>query len=111
MTNLTGGGGAQSPRAEARVTVQAQLFYFAMLVIALLTLVTSIILDRSASASACGASSRQDAALRLGIKHRATRRGVCAFERLCRLAGAVYASWVTTSIRGSIRLLISVKPS
>ena len=54
---LTGGGMGLNCRAENRVATQTQLFYYAMLALAV-SLCAAFLLDRSRSASACDASSR-----------------------------------------------------
>jgi branched-chain amino acid transport system permease protein len=114
MTSVTGGGmGLNLPVLKLNVTVQAQLFYFAMLVIALLALLTSIILDRSRIGFGLRCiEQNEDAALRLGIN--TSRYKTAAFSLssvYAGLAGAVYASWVSyIDPAEAFDVLISVKP-
>jgi branched-chain amino acid transport system permease protein len=114
MTKITGGGmGLNLPVLKIDVTTQAQLFYCAMLAIALLALVTSVILDRSRLGFGLRCiEQNEDAALRLGI-HTA-RYKTAAFSLSAAypaLAGAVYASWVSYIDPGeAFDVLFSVKP-
>jgi len=114
MTNLTGGGmGLNLPVLKFDVTTQAQLFYCAMLAVALLALATSVILDRSRVGFGLRCiEQNEDAALRLGIH--TSRYKTVAFSLSAvypALAGAVYASWVSyIDPAEAFDVLFSVKP-
>jgi branched-chain amino acid transport system permease protein len=114
MTKLTGGGmGLNLPVLKLDVTLQAQLFYGAMLAIALLALLTSVILDRSRLGFGLRCiEQNEDAALRLGIH--TSRYKTIAFSLSSvypALAGAVYASWVSyIDPAEAFDVLFSVKP-
>ena len=114
MTNLTGGGmGLNLPVLKVDVTSQAQLFYGAMLAIALLALATSVILDRSRVGFGLRCiEQNEDAALRLGIH--TSRYKTIAFSLSSvypALVGAIYASWVSyIDPAEAFDVLFSVKP-
>ena len=114
MTNLTGGGmGLNLPVLKIDVTTQAQLFYYAMLAVALLALATSVILDRSRVGFGLRCiEQNEDAALRLGIHTSRYKTVAFALSAVYpALAGAVYASWVSyIDPAEAFDVLFSVKP-
>ena len=113
-TNLTGGGmGLNLPVLKLDVTTQAQLFYAAMLVIAVAALLTAWWLDRSRLGFGLRCiQQNEDAAIRMGLN--TTRYKTAAFALssvYVGLVGAVYASWVSyIDPAEAFDVLISVKP-
>jgi branched-chain amino acid transport system permease protein len=113
-TNLTGGGmGLNLPVLKLDVTTQAQLFYAAMLVIAVAALATTWLLGRSRLGFGLRCiQQNEDAAIRMGLN--TTRYKTAAFALssvYVGLVGAIYASWVSyIDPAEAFDVLISVKP-
>jgi branched-chain amino acid transport system permease protein len=113
-TDLTGGGmGLNLPVLSADVTTQAQLFYYAMLVVAATALSTTALVahHRLGFGLRC-IQQNEDAAIVLGINTR--RYKVAAFTLSAvfpGLCGAIYASWVNYIDPTDVYdVLLSVKP-
>jgi branched-chain amino acid transport system permease protein len=113
-TNLTGGGmGLNLPVLKLDVTTQAQLFYAAMLVVAMAALATTWLLTRSRLGFGLRCiQQNEDAAIRMGLN--TTRYKTAAFALssvYVGLVGAIYASWVSyIDPAEAFDVLISVKP-
>jgi len=114
MTSLTGGGmGLNLAAQKMGVTEQAQFFYFSMLTVAGLALVTTVLLDRSRLGFGLRCiEQNEDAAVRIGIN--TDRFKTAAFmlsSTFVGMAGAVYVSWTGYIDPGeAFEVLISVKP-
>jgi branched-chain amino acid transport system permease protein len=113
-TNLTGGGmGLNLPILKLGVDVQAKLFYYCMLGIALLTIFTAAYVMRRPLGFGLGCiKQNEDAANIIGIN--ATIYKTIAFSLSAVFvggAGAFYASWVNYIEPGDVfEILFSVKP-
>ena len=113
-TDLTGGGmGLNLPVLSADVTTQAQLFYYAMLVVAATALATTALVARHRLGFGLRCiQQNEDAAIVLGINTR--RYKVAAFTLSAvfpSLCGAIYASWVNYIDPTDVYdVLLSVKP-
>jgi branched-chain amino acid transport system permease protein len=97
-TNLTGGGmGVNLPPLGFSFMSSSQLFYYAMLALALLTLATTVAVSRSKLGVAFRCIRQNEAAaVMIGID--ATRAKIIAFALSAAFpgaAGALYASWVS----------------
>jgi branched-chain amino acid transport system permease protein len=114
MTAVTGGGmGLNLPVLKIDVTAQAQLFYAAMLVVAVLAIVTSAFLDRSRIGFGLRCiEQNEDVALRLGVHCARYKTVAFALSSVYpALAGAVYASWVSyIDPAEAFDVLFSIKP-
>lgn len=113
-TGLTGGGmGLNLPILRIGVTRQAQLFYAAMLVLALLTLAVSLVVSRGRLGFGLRTIQQNEtAAAMLGLD--TTRYKTAAFTLSALFVGAaggVYASWVNYIEPADVYdVLLSVKP-
>jgi len=113
-TNLTGGGmGLNLPVLKLGVDVQAKLFYYCMLAIALLTIFTAAYVMRRPLGFGLGCiKQNEDAANIIGIN--TTIFKTIAFTLSAVFvggAGAFYASWVNYIEPGDVfDILFSVKP-
>lgn len=114
MTGVTGGGmGLNLPVLKIGVTAQAQLFYAAMLVVAVLAVATSAFLDNSRIGFGLRCiEQNEDAALRLGVHTARYKTIAFALSSVYpALAGTVYASWVSyIDPAEAFDVLFSVKP-
>lgn len=96
-TDLTGGGmGVNLPPMRTGLVSEAQVFYYAMLVLALLTFGTTVLVARSRLGVAFRCiRQNEEAANMIGIN--VTRSKIIAFALSAAFpgaAGAIYASWV-----------------
>jgi branched-chain amino acid transport system permease protein len=113
-TGLTGGGmGLNLPILRIGVTRQAQLFYAAMLVLALLTLAATVLVSRGRLGFGLRTIQQNEAAAAmLGLD--TTRYKTAAFTLSALFVGAaggVYASWVNYIEPADVYdVLLSVKP-
>ena len=114
MTDLTGGGmGLNLAAPKLGVNQQAQLFYFAMFVIAVAALAATVMLDRSRLGFGLRCiEQNEDAAIRIGIGTARLKTAAFALSSVfVGMAGAVYASWTAYIDPGeAFEVLISVKP-
>ena len=114
MTGVTGGGmGLNVPVMKIDVTTQARLFYAAMLVVAVLAIVTSAFLDRSRIGFGLRCiEQNEDVALRLGVHTARYKTIAFALSSVYPAsAGAVYASWVSyIDPAEAFDVLFSIKP-
>ena len=97
-TDLTGGGmGINLPRMRPQFGTETQIFYYSMLALALVTLVTTVLVSRSRLGVAFRCiRQNEEAASMIGID--ATRAKIIAFALSAGFpgaAGALYASWVS----------------
>lgn len=97
-TAVTGGGmGVNLPPLGFKTITDSQLFYYAMLALALVTLATTIAVSRSKLGVAFRCiRQNEEAAIMIGID--ATRAKIVAFALSAAFpgaAGALYASWVS----------------
>jgi branched-chain amino acid transport system permease protein len=113
-TGLTGGGmGLNLPILRMAVDAQAKLFYFSMLAIALLTLLTAFFVSKHPLGFGLRCiKQNEDAANMIGINttiYKTTAFILSAAFVGC--AGAFYASWVNYIEPGDVfDILLSVKP-
>jgi branched-chain amino acid transport system permease protein len=114
MTGVTGGGmGLNVPVMKIDVTAQARLFYAAMLVVAVLAILTSAFLDRSRIGFGLRCiEQNEDVALRLGVHTARYKTIAFALSSVYpAIAGAVYASWVSyIDPAEAFDVLFSIKP-
>ena len=114
LTDLTGGGmGLNLAAPKLGVNEQARLFYFAMLVIAVATLATTVLLDRSRLGFGLRCiEQNEDAAIRIGIRTARFKTAAFALSSVfVGVVGAIYASWIGYIDPGeAFEVLISVKP-
>jgi len=114
MTGVTGGGmGLNVPVMKIDVTTQARLFYAAMLVVAVLAIVTSAFLDRSRIGFGLRCiEENEDVAMRLGVHTARYKTIAFALSSVYPAsAGAVYASWVSyIDPAEAFDVLFSIKP-
>ncbi len=112
--NLTGGGmGLNIPILRLSSTGQAQLFFFAMLVLAVLATAAAILVRRSTFGFGLRCiQQNEDAASILGVNAYAYKTAAFALSALfAAWSGAVYASWVNYIEPPDVfDILIAVKP-
>jgi branched-chain amino acid transport system permease protein len=112
--DVTGGGmGVNLPMLRLSVSGQAMLFYYAMLALAVLTMVTAIIVHTSKLGFGLRCiQQNEDAAVILGVNAYAYKTvGFALSAVFVGIAGAIYASWVNYIEPPDVfDVLLSVKP-
>jgi branched-chain amino acid transport system permease protein len=113
-TDLTGGGmGLNLPVLPVEVTTQAQLFYYAMLIVAATALSTTALVARHRLGFGLRCiQQNEDAAIVLGVNTRRYKVAALTLSALFPgLCGAIYASWVNYIDPTDVYdVLLSVKP-
>jgi branched-chain amino acid transport system permease protein len=113
-TDFTGGGmGLNLPVLKMDVDTQAQLFYAAMLVVAVLALIAAALVDRGRLGFGLRCiQQNEDAAIILGVNTRGYKTAAFALSALFPgLAGAIYASWVNyIDPIDAFDILLTIKP-
>ena len=114
LPDFTGGGkGMNLPLLKLSVTAQAQFFFYAMLALAVLTVATAIVLQRSKLGFGLRCIQQNESAADIiGINSYAYKTaGFCLSAVFVGVAGAIYASWVNYIDPPDVfDVLISVKP-
>lgn len=114
MPGLTGGGmGLNLPILPVSVTVQAQIFFFAMLALAVMTTASAIVVQRSKLGFGLRCiQQNEDAASILGVNTYGYKTAAFALSAVYSgIAGAIYASWVNYIEPPDVfDILLAVKP-
>lgn len=114
MPDFTGGGkGLNLPILRMSVTAEAQLFFYAMLLLALISTATAIVVHRSKLGFGLRCiQQNEDAANILGVNAYAYKTAALALSAVfVGVAGAVYASWVKYIEPPDVfDVLLAVKP-
>ena len=112
--NLTGGGmGLNLPILRISISAQAQLFFYAMLILAVLTTATAIVLQQSKLGFGLRCiQQNEDAASILGVNAYGYKTAAFVLSAAyAGVAGAIYASWVNYIEPPDVfDILLAVKP-
>jgi branched-chain amino acid transport system permease protein len=114
MTDLTGGGkGMNLPMLRMSIAAEAQVFFYAMLALAVLCTAAAIVIHRSKLGFGLRCiQQNEDAASILGVNAYAYKAAGFALSAVfVGVAGAIYASWVKYIEPGDVfDVLLAVKP-